>query len=98
NKRAPQGTEPGMTSDGKPLNDPTEVSEFRLPDSLVINAKVAYDFNDLIKQHVIVILDFFNLLNLNAGTGIVATNTPQFGLVNSRQTPFRFQLGVRYTY
>jgi hypothetical protein len=98
NKRSPQGTDPGVTDDGKPLNDATQVAELRTPDVLVIDAKVAYDFHALIKQHIVLLFDFFNLLNLNSGTGIVDINTPQYGQVSARQTPFRFQIGLRYTY
>jgi hypothetical protein len=100
NKRSPQGTDPGSVSGSATAspNDPTKWSEFREPDNLVVNARLQYDFHDLIRQHLMIIFDFFNLFDLGAGTSIRTTNTPTFGQVAARQLPFRFQLGVRYVY
>ena len=91
--RSPIGTDPG--ADG---NDPTKVAEFRTPSALVLNARVSYDFHHLIKQHIIVIFDMFNLLGLNAPTSVEQTDIANFGKVTGRQPPFRFQLGLRYIY
>jgi hypothetical protein len=106
NLRSPQGTDPGSVSGNAKAtsNDPTKWSEFRSPDVIVVNARLSYDFSELIKQHVILIFDFFNLLNLGAaqaaGSGfpLRESNTSTFGLVAAHQTPFRFQLGLRYVY
>jgi hypothetical protein len=40
----------------------------------------------------------FNLLNLSTATAIESRDVPTFAAVVARQTPFRFQLGLRYTY
>jgi hypothetical protein len=106
NKRSPQGTDPGSpTSNTKAtLNDPTRWSELRSPDVITMNARLQFDFYDLIKQHVMVIADFFNLFNLgaaqNAGNGfpLQTANVASYGLAVAHQTPFRFQLGLRYVY
>jgi len=92
NLRSPQGTEPG-----KP-NSPTAIAEFRLPDTLTVNARVQYDLSALIKQHVIVIADAFNLFDLDAARSLENRDVPTFGTVIARQTPFRFQIGLRYVY
>ena len=92
NLRAPQGTEPGTA------NNVNAVSEFRLPDRLNLSARLQYDMHELIKQHVVLIADVFNLLNLSTATAIESRDVPTFAAVVARQTPFRFQLGLRYTY
>jgi hypothetical protein len=92
NYRSPQGTDPGAG------NDVTQVSELRLPDQLSISARASYDFHALIKQHLIVIADLFNLFNLGAATGIESRDVPTYGTVASRQSPFLLQLGLRYMY
>ena len=91
--RSPQGTDPTTP------NSSTSFSEFRIPDRIGVNLRVSYDFHELIKQHVILIADLFNLFNLSQATGI--NNQDQMGLygtVTGRQTPFRFQLALRYVY
>ena len=57
------------------------------------------------KQHIILIFDFFNLFNLGApqrpngnGYPLQQSNIASYGQVIGRQTPFRFQLGLRYVY
>jgi len=92
NLRSPQGTEPGKG------NSPAQISEFRLPDTLTVNARVQYDFTELLKQHIIVIADAFNLFDLDAARTVENRDVPTFGTVIARQTPFRFQLGLRYVY
>lgn len=91
--RSPLGTDPG--ADG---NDPKAVADFRIPSRLSMNARVSYDFHDLIKQHLIVILDMFNVLGLNQPTSIRQSDVPQFGQVTARQNPFRAQIALRYVY
>jgi hypothetical protein len=99
NRRSPQGTEPGTP------NDPYAVAEFRQPPLLVVDARVTYDFYELTHQHLLLIADLFNLFNLGAanspnggGAALENQNVPSFGQVTSHQQPFRFQLGLRYTY
>jgi len=60
--------------------------------------RASYDLNALIKQHLLVIVDFFNLFDLGAVTSIRTSDTSQFGLASGRQKPFQMQLGLRYNY
>jgi hypothetical protein len=92
NKRAPQGNDPGSP------NKYAAWSEFRLPDLLEIDLRAQYDFHALIKAHVILIADLFNLFNLQEATALDNTDTATFGTVQNRQKPFRFQIGLRYLY
>jgi hypothetical protein len=92
NRRSPQGNEPGTG------NTPNQIGEFRTPDVVVVNMRVSYDFHALIRQHLILIADLFNLFNLSASTTVENRDLPTFGAVTARQQPFRFQLGLRYTY
>jgi hypothetical protein len=98
NKRAPQGTDPGQAANRGTPNDPSKWSEFRVPDQIQFDLRLAYDFHALIRQHVILIADFFNLFNLAAPTYLDSTNTESFATVQARQAPFRFELGARYVY
>jgi Carboxypeptidase regulatory-like domain/TonB dependent receptor-like, beta-barrel len=93
NQRSPSGTDPGTNT-----NDPRRFSEFRVPDLFSVDLRASYDFHELIKQHVILIVDFFNLFNLNAATSIQNLDVSSFGSVGGRQTPFHFQLALRYVY
>ena len=93
NRRAPSGSDPGATP-----NDVTKISEFRLPDTMVVDLRVSYDLHALIKQHLLIIADLFNLMNLGAVQGIRTSDSALFGLVTQRQRPFRLQLGLRYDY
>jgi Carboxypeptidase regulatory-like domain/TonB dependent receptor len=102
NKRAPQGNDPGNTNgqnypSGSP-NSASQWSEFRLPDQLEVDLRLAYDFHALIKQHVILMADFFNLFNLSSVLFVDSTNSSSFGTVQGRMDPFRFEVGLRYLY
>lgn len=94
--RSPVGTTPGTP------NDPTQISEFRLPDTMTVNARVAYDFSQLTGQKFTLIADVFNLFNTTTATALrrddVTTFPSNFGQVSARQQPFRAQLGLRYQY
>lgn len=94
--RSPQGTEPGTG------NDPNQISEFKTPDLLILNARVQYNFRELIGQNLILIGDVFNVFNSAVPSSItVVRNTPinRVGEINARlPEPLRFQLGVRYIY
>jgi hypothetical protein len=92
NYRSPQGTDPGTP------NDPKAVTELRLPDTLQVDLRAAYDFHPLIKQHLSVLFDFFNLFNLGAVTSFETRDVPTYGTSLARQSPFAFQLGARYQY
>jgi hypothetical protein len=92
NLRSPQGTDPGKA------NDPNAFAEIRLPDVFSLDVRAQYDFHALIKQHITLLVDFFNLFNIRPASGIDNTNTTQYGQVTSRISPFRFQLGLTYAY
>jgi hypothetical protein len=94
NLRSPTGTDPG----GATNHDPRSFAELRLPDLMQLDLRASYDLHNLIKQHVVFIVDFFNLFNLRAPNGIENRDLPTFGQVTSRQQPFRFQLALRYMY
>ncbi|MDB4966839.1 MAG: protein oar, partial [Myxococcales bacterium] len=95
-RRSPSGTEPGGG------NSANAVAEFRTPDTLQVDVRAAYDFHDLLtpdgRHHLQLIADLFNLFNLANATGIESRDLPTFGTVTRRQQPFRFQIGLRYTY
>jgi len=93
NYRSPAGTEPGVKA-----NDPRGFVEIRLPDVINLDLRVSYDMHALIKQHLIVLIDFFNAFDLTPAIGIDNTATDAYGQVTSRQKPFRFQLGLKYVY
>jgi len=91
-----------------PASDPNDIrkwTELRSPDLVEINVRLQYDMHELIRQHLSVIVDLFNILDLSTPVGgsnqagfenrDIATS---FGTVLSRQTPFRAQFGVRYQY
>jgi hypothetical protein len=99
--RSPLGTEPSAP------NDVTQISEFRTPDLITLDTRFQYDFHALIRQHLSVIVDLFNILNLGQAVNTFGTGGPRavqnediatFGTVNTRQTPFQLQLGLRYVY
>ncbi len=91
-----------------PAADPNDVrkwTELRTPDLVEINLRFQFDMHELIRQHLSVIVDLFNVLDTSTPIGgsnqagfesrDIATT---FGTVLSRQTPFRAQFGVRYQY
>ena len=94
--RSPVGTTPGTP------NDPTQIAEFRLPDLLVVNARVSYDFYELTGQRFTLIADGFNLFNAGTANAVrrddVLTVPNNFGQISSRIQPLRVQLGLRYQY
>jgi hypothetical protein len=92
-RRAPAGTDPGATP-----NNTANISEMRVPDKMSVDLRLSYDLHRLIRQHVTVIFDFFNVFNLGAVTGFQAKDNSTFGLAQARQTPFQMQLGLRYDY
>ena len=95
-RRSPQGTEPGAG------NSANAIAEFRTPDTMEVDARVAYDFHELLthdgRHHLMLIADLFNLFDLGNAVGIEARDLSTFGTVTRRQQPFRFQIGLRYTY
>jgi hypothetical protein len=91
-KRSPQGTDPGTGNDAK------AISEFRTPDLLQIDTRIAWDLHPLIHQHLVLIADLFNLFNLSGATSVTNNDVPTFGTAAGRQSPLRFQIGLRYNH
>lgn len=90
-----------------PASDPNDIrkwTELRNPDLVEINLRLQYDLHNLIRQHLSVIVDLFNVLDLatpiggSNQAGFENRDTTTFGNVLARQTPFRAQFGVRYQY
>lgn len=80
----------------------TPEDALRLPDTVEVDLRAAYDFHALLtrdgRHHLQLIADLFNLFDLGAPVAIEARDLPTFGTVTRRQEPFRFQIGLRYTY
>ena len=94
NRRTPSGTDAGAA-----VNDPSQVASFHVPDQLIVNVRISYDFKEVINQHLIIMADFFNLFNFDTPTGLTATDTPTFGQANTgRIAPLRMQLAARYLF
>ncbi len=93
-RRSPQGTEPGAGNGA--------IAELRTPDTLEVDLRVAYDFHALLtrdgRHHLQLIADLLNLFDLGSAVAIDVRDLPTFGTVTRRQEPFRFQIGLRYTY
>jgi hypothetical protein len=91
-----------------PNQDPNDVSkwsELRSPDILDISLRAQYDFLHSTKQHLSLIADMFNALDLGGPVtpttnqaGFEARNAATYGTVLNRQAPVRLQLAIRYQY
>jgi hypothetical protein len=93
NQRSPLGTTPSSP------NDPTTISEFRTPDLVQLDLRLAYNVLPATMQHrLAVIVDVFNVFNLRTPTSVVSDDIARFGQVGGRQRPFRLQLGLSYAY
>ncbi|HZS39003.1 MAG TPA: hypothetical protein VFF06_19350, partial [Polyangia bacterium] len=93
NLRGPTGTDPGAKR-----NDPRAFAEFRLPDVVQLDLRASYDFHALIRQHLILIIDMFNVFNLRTPVAVEQQDLPTYGTASVRQSPFSFQLAARYMY
>jgi hypothetical protein len=95
-RRAPMGNDPGAG------NSANAIAEFRTPDTMEVDARAAYDFHELLtrdgRHHLLLIADLFNLFDLGNAVGVESRDLATFGTVTRRQQPFRFQIGLRYTY
>jgi len=96
NRRTPIGTE----ANPKRLNDPTAFSELRVPDTLTIDVRAAYDLNAIWggRHHVQIIADIFNVLNLRTPLTLLTADRDGYGQVATRLQPFRAQLALRYQF
>jgi hypothetical protein len=111
NYLSPRGTEPGNCSGtavapNSPAtsacgNDINKVSEFRLPDSFQLDLHVEYDFFALLRQHIIISADFFNLFSSRPATSFATENDTKaatFGQVGNRVANLNVRLGARYEF
>lgn len=73
--------------------------ELRLPDTLEVDLRVAYDVHAWLgASHLTLVADLFDLFGLDGVVAIDTRDLPSYGAVLRRQEPFRLQLGLRYTY
>lgn len=92
NRRSPAGSAPGANG-----NDWKTIANFRVPDQLIITLRASYDLHEHIGQHLTLIADVFNLLNLDTPVGLETRDLPTFGQANQgRLAPFKVQLALRY--
>jgi hypothetical protein len=95
-RRSPSGTNPGS---GTGVNDPTAISEFRVPDFVQLDVRLVVNLLPKAwRQELNLVVDIFNVFNLRNPTGIVADDIARFGQVSARQRPFRAQIGLRYAF
>ncbi len=96
-----------------PNADPNDVrkwTELRSPDIFIMDLRVQYDAFALLRQHLSLIVDVFNLFDLSNAV-IPSTNqfgfdnnynnnptTTTFGTALNRQTPLRVQFALRFQY
>ncbi len=100
-----RGIDPGADP-----NDVRKWTELRSSDVLDVSVRAQYDTYELIRQHLTLIVDIFNVFDLSTPTrtnttsastyqpAFEARNSSAYGAVTSRQVPFRVQFGLRYQY
>lgn len=94
NLRGPVGTDASPGS-----NDPTAYSTFQTPDSLMINLRVSYDMSEILHQHLLFMVDIFNLFNFDTATTVETRDIATFGQATSgRLAPLHVQLAARYSF
>ena len=109
-RRAPSGYDPGAyyntgTSNPGQLGTYSDIrswATFRSPDTFTANLLLAYDFEKLLKQHLIANVSVTNVLALQSATSVNGTETTpgsnQYGLAAGRQGFRSVQLGLRYEF
>ena len=109
-RRAPTGYDPGSyyntgTSNPTQLGTYSDVrswTSFRTPDVFTANMMVGYDLAPIVKQHITLNLNIFNVLALSSPTGVNTSegspNATQFGLASGRQSFRTFTMGARYDF
>lgn len=109
-RRAPAGYDPGAyyntgTSNPGQLGTYSDIrswTSFRSPDLFTANLMLTYDFEKILKQHLIANASVSNVLALYPAGAIAsaegAPGTTQFGLASGRQSLRSVQLGLRYEF
>jgi hypothetical protein len=89
---------PGGTTTTTP-NDIAGISEFRIPDFFRLDLRLSYNvLPNRFRNKLNLIVDVFNVMNLRVPTGVTAADVARFGQVTGRQSPFRAQLAINWTY
>ena len=103
----PRGTEPGTcgSPDFVPQttvcgNDIGKIVEYRTPARAQLDVHVEYDFYQLLRQHIALMADIFNLFNDRSAESLNSADNVQnnFGSVSSRYGAFNLRLGARYEF
>ncbi len=110
--RSPRGTNPGTCSGNVPGqgnfspattacdNSVGLISELRLPPRAQLDVHVEYDFYHLVRQHIALTYDVFNIFNDRSPTGIQENDAPAgtFGQVTGRNTALNMRFGARFDF
>jgi hypothetical protein len=96
-RRAARGFNPNN------LDDPNDDTEIRLPDTFIVNTRLAWRLKELTTQDIWLIADVFNLLNTRPTTSIENRDLPPgsptvFGQALSRGAPTNVSLALRYMF
>jgi hypothetical protein len=97
NLQYPRGTDSDCL-DGSDTCDLDERTQLRLPDRVVLNARVQWQLEELTGQKVDLILDAFNVLNLEGITEVEENDGETFGDATNTQAATSIQVGLRYRY
>jgi len=110
--RSPRGTNPGTCSGNVPGqgnfspattvcdNSVGLIAEYRLPPRIQADLHVEYDFYRLLRQHIALTYDIFNIFNDRSATGLQENDSPAgtFGQVTTRNTALNMRFGARYDF
>jgi hypothetical protein len=112
NRRSPRGTDPGVCGGNVPGegnftpwtsacgNNTELISELRLPARTVIDLQLEYDTYPLLRQHVALTLEVFDLLNERAKNSIYQGDDKDGKFAYASGTPggLSARLGIRYDF
>jgi hypothetical protein len=107
NFRSPRGTDPGTCSGGIYIpatvecgNDIGRISEYRIPPRAQLDLHLEYDFYQLLRQHIALIGDIFNLFNDRSAITLEQNDNTAgtFGTVTGRYAALNIRLGARYEF
>ena len=91
-KRAPSGFDP------KDVDNPDDDVEFRTPDTVFVDARVAWRLKELTTQDIWLMVDIFNLFNARPPTAFETRNLANFGQPLGRGAPLNAQVALRYAF
>jgi len=110
--RSPRGTNPGTCSGNVPGqgnftpattvcdNSVGLIAEYRLPPRIQADLHVEYDFYRLLRQHIALTYDIFNIFNDRSANALQENDSPAgtFGQVTGRNTALNMRFGARYDF